>query len=564
MRVESIKFRGHRCFSSNFAGFETVKPVNVLIGRNNSGKSHMIDFAEALCGPLQRTGWEMEFDAVLGEEDLKPLFPVNTEHGDLEGNHWHHHGRFFIGAHFRFTVDPKGALTELAIVKGVPPTQLTAPREKRIQRLATSASHALTGRTFRRLNAERNILPEGQTNTAELRPDGVGASNLIRRILLSSSLDRDWVEVDLLNALTEIFGTDGAFMEITVKHHDDNGMWEVYLLEKAKGLVQLSRSGSGLKTVILVLLNLLVIPKLEKKDPQGFVFGFEELENNLHPALLRRLFRYLERFAVEKGATMFLTTHSSVALDAFASSTDAQIIRVTNDGACSSAATVSAHLDHIDLVSELGAKPSDLLQANGVIWVEGPSDRVYVNHWIALFSDGRFREGRDYQCAFYGGSLLAQIQFTADDDSVDELVNLFRLNHNIAVVCDSDKPDAAAELKGRVKRVAEEVAKLPSAHLWITGGKEMENYLPGASLQAALDLEKVPDPGQFARFFPSEAKGERPDSFVEKRLERRSIDKVELASKVVAHMTNRELLAARFDLADQMGALLAAIERWNR
>src|ERR1017187_7950097 len=59
------------------------------------------------------------------------------------------------------------------------------------------------------------------------------------------------------------------------------------------------------------------------------------------------------------------------------------------------------------VISELGAKPSDLLQANGIIWVEGPSDCIYLNRWLDLFTEGRLQEGRDYQCAFYGGSLLA-------------------------------------------------------------------------------------------------------------------------------------------------------------
>ena len=88
--------------------------------------------------------------------------------------------------------------------------------------------------------------------------------------------------------------------------------------EKTKGLISLSRSGSGLKTIILVLLNLLVVPKIKNAGESLFTFAFEELENNLHPALLRRLFQYLENYVVNKKATIFLTTHSSIALDFFA------------------------------------------------------------------------------------------------------------------------------------------------------------------------------------------------------------------------------------------------------
>ena len=33
-----------------------------------------------------------------------------------------------------------------------------------------------------------------------------------------------------------------------------------------------------------------------------------------------------------------------------------------------------------------------------LIWVEGPSDRIYINRWIELFSEGKLEEGRDHQC----------------------------------------------------------------------------------------------------------------------------------------------------------------------
>ena len=190
-----------------------------------------------------------------------------------------------------------------------------------------------------------------------------------------------------------------------------------------------------MKTVLLVLLNLLVIPELESekaggKDKSSFVFAFEELENNLHPALLRRLFRCLEKYVLEEQATIFLTTHSSTALDFFGASEHAQVIRVSHDGESAQADPVRAHFDRLGLVSELGARPADLLLANGIVWLEGPSDRIYFNRWIELRSDGALREGRDYQCAFYGGSLLGRTQFASPEAADAELTNLLQVNPN--------------------------------------------------------------------------------------------------------------------------------------
>ena len=247
--------------------------------------------------------------------------------------------------------------------------------------------------------------------------------------------------------------------------------WEVYLGEDKKGLIPLSKSGSGLKTILLVLLNLLVVPKIEKRDKSDFVFAFEELENNLHPALLRRLFQYIEEYTINEKTHIFLTTHSSTALDFFGVSKNAQIIHVLHDGESARTTTVSAHFDHLGVVSELGAKPSDLLQANGIVWVEGPSDRIYLNSWIDLYSEGRFQEGRDYQCAFYGGSLLARTQFMSPEEAEEaetDLVNLLWVNPNIIVVCDGDRTAKDSDIKGRVKRIETEIQKIPNAHIWIT------------------------------------------------------------------------------------------------
>ena len=78
----------------------------------------------------------------------------------------------------------------------------------------------------------------------------------------------------------------------------------------------------------------------------------------------------------------------------------------------------------------LGARPADLLLANGIVWLEGPSDRIYFNRWIELRSDGALREGRDYQCAFYGGSLLGRTQFASPEAADAELTNLLQVNPN--------------------------------------------------------------------------------------------------------------------------------------
>jgi hypothetical protein len=56
------------------------------------------------------------------------------------------------------------------------------------------------------------------------------------------------------------------------------------------------------------------------------------------------------------------------------------------------------------ICDDLGYRPSDLLQADCVIWVEGHSDNIYVRRWIELI-DPNQDEGIDYSIVFDVGKL---------------------------------------------------------------------------------------------------------------------------------------------------------------
>ena len=574
MRADSVYFKEHLCFQKEWAGFDTIKPINVIIGRNNSGKSHLLDLVEALSqGELGGRGWQYRCRGMLDEGSLRSRFDEYRAAGELGGRHWHDHGRHFVNAKITWELDANGNTSSVDFPDDFPfespfSERSTELRISAIKNVVSKPTHLFNGKLFRRLLADRDIKTEPPEVGLTLDPDGNGASNIIRRFIVTSNeqFPREVIQQELLEALNTIFGNDGEFTEIQVREHDEEkadgpqGHWEVYLGEKKKGLIPLSKSGSGLKTVLLVLLNLLVVPKIENREKSGFIFAFEELENNLHPALLRRLFQFLEKYAFDEKATIFLTTHSSTALDLFGVSENAQITHVIHDGETARTTAVSAHFDRLEVISELGAKPSDLLQANGIVWVEGPSDRVYLNCWIQLYSDGALREGRDYQCAFYGGSLLAQIEFKSSEEET-ELTNLFRVNPNIVVVCDGDRNSKDSPIKARVERICAEVETIPGAHIWITEAREIENYLSGSVLEKVLDdSSSLPDPEQYASFFPRNEASD--NSYIEAHLGRKHLDKMHLATRVAQHMT-KDVMTGRFDWEEQIRKIVERITSWN-
>lgn len=572
MIEDKIKFKGYRCFKNEFAGFDRILPVNVIIGRNNSGKSCLLDLIrivseDNLKGLEKKTTFA--FSGILNEEELiSGGFAKGTRGGRLKGQYWGDHGKLFVDtrAEWEYTNEIINPTFNYESPYGADSTN---QRKLIFQKILKRKKHSISGLLFNHLLADRDIVPEKPISELRLYPNGNGATNIIRKFLTSANnahFPRNLIRYELLEALNTIFAKDAFFTEIQVQMHDEaEGVWEVYLGEKNKGLISLGQSGSGLKTIILVLLNLLVIPKINNQNIENHIFAFEELENNLHPALLRRLLTFIETFAIAKKCYIFLTTHSNIALDIFYSSNNAQIIHVEHNRKEARTKTLETHLNHIELLNDLGAKPSDLLQANGVIWLEGPSDRIYVNKFIEIYSNGDLIEGKDYQCAYTGGSLLAKDSFATDEESDKQRANLLKINSNAILIADGDRTaahGAGSRVKKRVSAIKKEIEQLPNGYVWITDAKEIENYVPEVVLENIWNKSKLPPIGQYEYFYHEPTKSSKLKGYFQKHCRMKTFDKVKFANQVAPNMT-LDNIKAKFDLDKEMQKIIAQIKKWN-
>lgn len=259
------------------------------------------------------------------------------------------------------------------------------------------------------LSADRDLKPEPPTNVLQVNPDGTGTTNIIQNYLNKADKDSNVVEVDMLNALNRIMMNDIEFSRISIqdvsRDEDESQLWEIFLHEEGKPPISLSDSGSGLRTVLLVLIKLL----LECNTEKTHIVIFEELENNLHPAIQRNLHRYIFEWAKKYEQFVFITTHSNVPIDMVLQEEKAQLVHVFKKDNLVYTATLLSSLDSDNIFNDLEIKASDLLQSNGIIWVEGPSDRIYINKWIELITDGALVENKHYQIMFYGGKLLSHL-----------------------------------------------------------------------------------------------------------------------------------------------------------
>jgi len=124
------------------------------------------------------------------------------------------------------------------------------------------------------------------------------------------------------------------------------------------------------------------------------------------------------------------------------------------------------------------------LQAPFIIWVEGPSDRLYVRHWINKI-DSCLIEGVHYSIVTYGGKLLSGFCAVSEPEEAD-LISIFRINPHYCILMDSDRKEYGARInstKARIKRECDSNNSL----VWVTEGRTIENYVPEPVLIKALD-----------------------------------------------------------------------------
>jgi len=561
----TIRFEKYKSFSSpTINSLSGLKRVNIFIGQNNSGKSSIIDVIGCTYGldAFTRLGKiisGLEVETTISSELIDKVFKANGHIGNYRD------AKHFCSSNSEIPPVKLGINYKTSSLRGdsyfwdnkiagyVTQGKQRASIDRNVLRAIESYIISLSQKfAFRRLSAERNIVPESESETTMLDEYGNGASNLIRLYLSRDGYDEKIIEETLLGALNEIMYPDAIFRAIRVQQvkRSDELLWEVFLQEEGSERYALSQSGSGLKTIILLLLNLLIIPEVKKYDGKKMAFAFEELENNLHPYLQRRTFEYIYKFALENDIYVFVTTHSHVAINTFYGKDEAALFHITKKDGFSESKIIDNHIDKVSILNDLDVKASDLFQSNGIIWVEGASDRVYINRWLEIFCNSTYKEGEHYQFLYYGGSNLSH--YTCSDRDVDDLINILTTNVNAAIIMDSDKRYRGASISAAKTRVRSQFEEF-KMFAWITSGKEIENYIPYEAINATYGCKLDSQCGRY-EIFPEYISGVRKNF---------NNEKVQFAHKVADKITIANS-SNILDLAQQIKKLFDQIKHWNK
>jgi predicted ATP-dependent endonuclease of OLD family len=556
--LSSIGFQAYKSFSGNdFIEIPLHSNLTLIIGRNNSGKSSLIDVIGAAINPEKRQSGisGLKYGFYLDSFHLERGFSKGTTGGHL--NNYSSDYAFaeqFINQVFYVTWDeskfvPESDQKQIFLSWNRNHTQKLSNWDN----VAYSYNKELSSVCLRRVNAERDIVPEEESDDEVVSINGNGATNLIRKYINNDRYDETIVESLMLDELNSIMKPDSFFSSIRVqqvKSNNNQYKWEVFLEENGHRFA-LSKSGSGLKTILLILINLYLIPQTKDYKSKEIVYAFEEIENNLHPALQRRVFEYLYNYSVSHNTTIFLTSHSHIAINTYFGKDKAQMYHIIKNMGISSIKRMNTGLEISNLLDDLDVKASDIFQSNGIIWVEGPSDRIYILHWLSVLTDFQYIEGQHFQFMYYGGKLLSHYTAVEFDEKTNNLINILTMNRNAIMVMDSDKKTLHSRINDTKRRIRDELKK-KGMFCWITKGKEIENYVAAEAVNKLFkcELPQIEPYEQFPDYI-----GKYDKSFIS--------HKVETARKLCEYITS-DNSEGILDLSENIIRIYEIIQKWNK
>jgi len=558
--IDGISISGYRSFGSSEVRIGDLAKINIFIGKNNCGKSNILRFLDLLSQmnrPRRSNVPSVQLDSLLdfslgsasksivfGYQLKKSsytaeLFKTVTEQfgsnwsklfPEYSDSFWLH---FLVNQTLDATQDSLSNYRDLILKRcsqqetnaltsvlrnytGGSPEQRAADISAVLHSMVKPSFPVHLIGAFRRISDAGDDVLSGNGLIKELRK--------LQSPELANYNQGKQRFSQIVQFVRAILGEPNAELEIPAEKD------EVYVTI-GKKVLPLDSLGTGIHELIIMASAVTLI--------DGALFCIEEPEIHLHPELQKKFIHYIVKNTHNQ---YFIASHSS----AFFDLPGVNIYRCELKDEYTDCQLVSSAADKHAILMDLGYRPSDLLQANYIIWVEGPSDRIYIKHWIKAKAP-ELVEGLHYAIMFYGGRLLSHLSF--DDPMVEDFIRLSCLNRNACIVIDSDRKTAHSHLNSTKRRIISDF-NASSCLTWVTSGRTIENYVSEELLNSAIKDVHTKSLAQMKWERFADLTHLRPD---------KPIDKVAVARAVVNKPSNLTVL----DLNQATDDLVCAIKKHN-
>ncbi|WP_081967128.1 ATP-dependent endonuclease [Kitasatospora sp. NRRL B-11411] len=406
-----------RIEATNFRAFEHVtlelgpRGLVLVTGANNAGKSALLSLLDVVGGatpqgaPRYGSSWEDLAVVATWRLEAEDWGSVTVNLG--------------IGSAVVGSVDLDGLLSVkyAGSQHGLAPTELLVPQNgdvpaKQIDLRHADARFMALSRRWCRGHFHFHALRQSEGRTANLQnvspslaPNGANLATVL--LHLQTNVPAVWGE--LKGLVREILPNTG---ELTIPVNGSS--CEIVFLSGDSGR-QERRNLKDLGTGVEQLLMLLVVGL----TGTARTIVLEDPEIGLHPSAQRALLGLLQEWSRDR--LILAATHSAAMLDWSSPSTT--VLNVQRQGGVSTVSTVTT--DRIQVLRDLGIRLSDVLAADRLLVLEGPTDKAVLDVWFAE----QLRHPRVAVLAGGGGADARQAdllaRWLADADQLEERRVLF-------------------------------------------------------------------------------------------------------------------------------------------
>ncbi len=300
----------------------------------------------------------------------------------------------------------------------------------------------------------------------DIKPDqsniftGLSMYEDVKRLLLGTEQERQ-----LISDFQQ-FLTDNLFNEsVTLIPKYDGDVLHIKIGSNEQ--IEIFNLGDGLQTIITILFPLFV-----RKESKTIVF-IEEPETHLHPEWQSKLLNALKEF---KNHQFFISSHST----SFINDGETNVFSIVKEDTIITIDKVNDNAKR-SLIFDLGYRPSDLLLANYILWVEGQSDKIYIQKLLEMYASD-LQEGLHYTIMLFGGENYRH--FIPGEDEID--LSIFKsLNSHFGIILDSDRSSEDCQINDRKQKIQAKFHEI-DAFCWVTNKREIENYIPLKTFEHAV------------------------------------------------------------------------------